>query len=74
MSDFPAMDWHDYTEAHRYWVRTFMRVKTARPISRNVGGGPIDRTFVTNYIAFVEAIFGTTERSRSGLSLTRHDA
>jgi hypothetical protein len=66
MSDFPAMDWHAYTESHCYWVRRVMRL--SRQATR------WNRTFVTNYIAFVEAIFGTTERSRSGLSLTRHDA
>jgi hypothetical protein len=72
MSDFPAMDWHDHAESHAYWRR---RVRTPHPVPRSVpGDGPLDRTFIKNYIAFVEAICGTTERSQRGRSISRHDA
>jgi hypothetical protein len=74
MSDFPAMNWHELTESHRYWVRKVMRARTPHPISRNAGSGPIDRTFIKNYIAFVEAICGPTEGIKRGRSYVQHNS
>jgi hypothetical protein len=69
MSDFPAMNWHELAESHAYWRRRVMRPRNhSRATSSDA------RAFLKNYIALAESIYGTTERSQSGRSLTRHDA